>query len=77
MCGYLEEVLGDVGEALGVVANALEVCVLVQHRVVDIQEEVQRVLVQEVHLEMDRKSSTQQAGPVRYSTRRFLRGSPP
>lgn len=71
MCAYLKEVLGDVGEALSVVANTLEVSVLVQHRVVDIQEEVQRVLVQEVHLETDRYST------FWFTTRRFLRGSSP
>ena len=54
MC-YLEEVLGDDIQALGVVGEALQVAVLVQHRVVAVQEEVERVLVQEVHLE-DRKS---------------------
>ena len=35
------------------IADALEVGVLIQHSVVCIQEEVKRVLVQEVHLEED------------------------
>lgn len=48
---YLEEILGDDGQALGVVGDALQVGVLVQDVVVDVQEELQRVLVQEVDLE--------------------------
>ena len=51
VCGsYLEEVLGDEVEPLCVVADALQTGVLVQHLVVRVQEEVQRVLVQEVDL---------------------------
>ena len=42
---YLEEILGDDGQALGVVGDALQVGVLVQDIVVDVQEELQRVLV--------------------------------
>ena len=49
---YLEEVLGDDGEALRVVGDALQVRVLVQDVVVDVQEELQGVLVQEVYLEV-------------------------
>lgn len=57
MCGsYLEEVLGDDGESLWMIADALEVLVLVQHSVVGIQEKVKRVLVQEVHLKKYTKS---------------------
>lgn len=37
------------------VTDALEVGVLIQHRVVGVQEKVKGVLVQEVHLEKDRK----------------------
>lgn len=37
------------------IGDALEVGVLVQHRVVGIQEKVEGVLVQEVHLEQDTK----------------------
>ena len=48
---YLEEVLGDEVQPLRVVADALQAGVLVQHRVVRVQEEVQRVLVQEVDLD--------------------------
>lgn len=33
------------------VTNTLEVGILIQHRVVDVQEKVKRVLVQKVHLE--------------------------
>lgn len=47
---YLEEVLGDDAEALRVVGHALQVGVLVQDVVIDVQEELQRVLVQEVYL---------------------------
>lgn len=58
MCGSnLEEVLGDDGESLWMIADALEVGVLVQHCVVGIQEKVKGVLVQEVHLEQDTKKS--------------------
>lgn len=38
------------------IADALEVLVLVQHSVVGIQEKVKRVLVQEVHLKKYTKS---------------------
>ena len=48
---YLEEVLGDEVQPVRVVADALQTGVLVQHRVVRVQEEVQRVLVQEVDLD--------------------------
>jgi hypothetical protein len=48
---YLEEVLGYDGEALCVIGGTLQVGVLIQHVVVDVQEELQRVLVQEVNLE--------------------------
>ena len=48
---YLEEVLGDDGQALRVVGDALQVGVLVQDVVVDVQEELQRVLVQKVDLQ--------------------------
>ena len=37
---YLEEILGDDGQALGVVGDALQVGVLVQDIVVDVQEEL-------------------------------------
>lgn len=50
---YLEEVLSDEGEPLCMIAYALEVGVLVQHRVEGVQEKVKRVLVQEVYLEQD------------------------
>lgn len=55
-CSYLEEVLGDEVESLRVVADALQVGVLVQHRVVRVQEEVERVLVQEVDLDTQETS---------------------
>lgn len=38
---YLEEVLGDDGEALCVVGGTLQVWVLIQHVVVDVEEELQ------------------------------------
>lgn len=47
---HLEEVLRYAGEALRVVRDALQVGVLVQDVVVDVQEELERVLVQEVYL---------------------------
>lgn len=54
MCGSnLEEVLGDDIESLCMIADAFEVGVLIQHRVVGVQEKVKGVLVQEVHLEQD------------------------
>lgn len=37
------------------ISDALQVGILIQHRVVGIQEEVKGVLVQEVHLEQDKK----------------------
>ena len=52
----LEEILGDDSESLCVIADAFEVGVLIQHRVVGIQEEVKGVLVQEVHLGEDTKN---------------------
>lgn len=56
MCGSnLEEVLGDDSESLIMITDAFEVGVLIQHCVVGVQEEVKGVLVQEVHLEQDRK----------------------
>lgn len=38
------------------VADALEVGILIQHRVVGVQEKVKRVLVQEMHLEQETKN---------------------
>lgn len=38
---YLEEVLGDDREALCVIGGALQVGVLIEHIVVDVQEELQ------------------------------------
>lgn len=56
MCvSNLEEVLGQHSESLRVVGDALQVGVLVQHGVVGVQEEVQRILVQEVHLRRYKK----------------------
>jgi len=49
----LEEVLRDDIESLCMVTDVLEVGILIQHRVVGIQEKVKRVLIQEVHLERD------------------------
>lgn len=46
----LEEVLGQDGKPLRVVSDALQIGVLIQYGVVGVQEEVQGVLVQEVHL---------------------------
>lgn len=59
---YLEEVLGDDGEALRVVGDALQVRVLVQDVVVDVQEELQGVLVQEVYLEVAKAAVSACAG---------------
>ena len=47
---YLEEILDDDGESGGVICLALEVDVVDQHCLEDVQEELERVLVQEVHL---------------------------
>lgn len=56
MCvSNLEEVLGQDIESLRVVCDALQVWVLIQHGVVRVQEKVQGVLVQEVHLWTDTK----------------------
>lgn len=46
----LKKVFGDDSESLRMVADVLEVGVLVQHCVVRVQEEVKGVLVKEVHL---------------------------
>lgn len=51
----LEEVLGQDIESLRVVSDALQVGVLIQHGVVGVQEKVQGVLIQEVHLGRERK----------------------
>ncbi len=53
----LEQVRGDDGQPLAVVRHVLEARVVVQHRVEDVQEEVQRVLVQKVHLCVDNNRS--------------------
>lgn len=50
-CSNLEEVLGEDGESLRMIADALEVGVFVEHRVVRVQEKLEGVLVEEVHLE--------------------------
>lgn len=56
MCGpNLEEVFGEDSKSLWMIANALEVGVLIQHSVIGIQEKVKGVLVQEVHLEKNTK----------------------
>lgn len=62
---HLEEVLGYDGEALRVVRDALEVGVLIQDVVVDVQEELQRVLVQEVDLRDACVSAPALPSPVR------------
>lgn len=52
MCGSnLEEVLGEDSKSLRMVTDALKVGVLIQDGVVGVQEKVEGVLVQEVHLE--------------------------
>lgn len=54
MCvSNLEEVLGQDIESLRVVCDALQVGVLIQYGVVGVQEKVQGVLIQEVHLERE------------------------
>lgn len=53
---YLEQVFGDDREALAMVTDILEVGVLIQDSVVDVQEEVKRILVQEMDLKKDIQS---------------------
>lgn len=50
----LEEVLGDDSQSLGMVTDAFEVGVFIQHSVVGVEEKVERVLIQEVHLKASR-----------------------
>lgn len=47
---HLEQVGGNDGETLSIVADFLESSVVVQHGMEDVEEEVQRVLVEEVDL---------------------------
>lgn len=55
---YLEEILCDDGKTLGMVCNPLQIRVLVQDSVIDIQEKLERILVQEVYLEEEFKKNT-------------------
>lgn len=48
----LEEIFSDGGQPLRMVTDVLEVGVLIQYCVVSVQEKVERVLIQEVHLEL-------------------------
>lgn len=48
---YLEQILGNKGKALHVVTHTLQVCILIQHSVVDVQEELEGILIKEVHLQ--------------------------
>ena len=47
---HLEQVRSDDGQALSVIAHFFQARIVVEYRVEDVEEEVQRVLVQEVHL---------------------------
>ena len=47
---HLEQVLGDDGETRWMLCDSFGVWVLIQHRVEDLQEELQGILVQEVNL---------------------------
>lgn len=53
----LEEIFCDDAQSPGVVSHSLEVLVVNQHPFKDLQEEVQRVLVQEVDLEAKERES--------------------
>ena len=54
--GDLEQVFGDDGESLRVVLLVLQVGIVVEDGAEDVEEEVQRELVQEVHLKHTRTS---------------------
>lgn len=47
---YLEEIFGDDAQPPGVVGHSLQILVVAQDNIKYLQEEVQRVLVQEVDL---------------------------
>lgn len=50
----LEEILCDNREAMSMVCDSLQIWVLIQDIVVDVQEKLERVLVQEVYLKHKR-----------------------
>lgn len=51
----LEEILCDDGKTLRMVCDALQIGILVQDIVIDIQEKLERILVQKVDLKEKRK----------------------
>lgn len=52
---YLKQILGDEGQALHMVTHTLQVCILIQHSMVDVQEELEGVLIKEVHLQKEKE----------------------